>query len=178
MTNRGIVHTKPDRHIYVGRTSNVPVNRIGYPTMKDAAVAQNQAMNQQAQTQTQASGAISSIEVYGEVSAADVDAAEKRKTVHPATHTPYKRQAMNNDFRAPVTRSQTQPPSNFVPPATFIPFVPTPAAVPAAAPSGIMEDDTDMPEIIKEPRIRKVKQWSNWQLSARDKLRTGGPGDL
>ena len=31
---------------------------------------------------------------------------------------------------------------------------------------------------MKELRQRRVKNWNNWQLSARDKLRTKGPGDL
>jgi hypothetical protein len=172
----------------MGRTSDIPVNRLGHNTIKEAALAQHdQSQQSQPRAQTVTSiECLNSIEAYGEVSAADVDAAEKRKSVHPASQTPYKRQAVN-DFRAPVTRSQTQPPASFVPPATFIPFVPTiPATMPTAPliqipPSAQMEEDDDAViemNAPKEPRIRKAKTWSNWQLSARDKLRTGGPGDL
>ena len=84
MTNGGIVHTKGDRRIYMGRTSDIPVNRQGYTTIKEAAIAQHAQNQIQPQVAT-STECLNSIEIYGEVSAADVDAAEKRKSVHPAT---------------------------------------------------------------------------------------------
>ena len=84
----------------MGRTSDIPVNRLGYTTIKEAALAQydqsqsqNQPYTQQAVTSIEC---LNLIEVYGEVPAADVDAVEKRKSVYPASQTPYKRQGVSN----------------------------------------------------------------------------------
>ena len=39
MTNKGIVHMKEDRRAYMGRSRDVPVNRLGFATIREAALA-------------------------------------------------------------------------------------------------------------------------------------------
>ena len=46
------------------------------------------------------------------------------------------------------------------------------------APTVLVPETQQEDANMKEHRQRRVKNWNNWQLSARDKLCTKGPGDL
>ena len=133
---------------------------------------------------------------------AEAGMAENRKAVQPAA--PQKRQAMDGAFQR-VTRSQTvpppiteQPPANITP----APQVQVPSSIPppmqrtypfstarppvtfaAAAPEPriqdlTMEDVETQTQNARVPREKRAKVWTNWQLGAREKLRTRGPPDL
>ena len=123
MTYKGVVHMKEDRRIYVGRSGEMLVNRMGFATIKEAAIAQHAQQN--SAPVISISPAINSIEVNGTVSVADASAAEKRRSVHLAPQTLYTIPTER------VTRSQTQPPPPHQPPllhkfgpTSFIPFAP------------------------------------------------------
>ena len=184
MTNQGIVYMKEDRRVYMGKTGDMLVNRLGFTTIKEAAIAQRVA--------SQNSVIVASIESV-DVAATGVAVIEKRRTVHPAAGSPYQRPS--GDARVPATQSRTQPPH--FGPTDFILFAtPTPAPGPPAiqnhsapqpepappatvlVPSTPSPMDEDMTTHVKEPRSRRTKTWSNWQLAAREKLRTGGSGNL
>ena len=114
LIQKGIVHMKNDRMIYLGRTGDTMVNRLGHRTIRDAAMA---AYNQNGPRSTPPAP-VSSVVAYrpnpylaevaepapinsiyatvGALGYADVDAAEKRKAVQPAA--PQKRQAMDGAF--------------------------------------------------------------------------------
>ena len=167
---------KEDRRVYMGRSGDVRVNRLGFATIREAALA--------AQPQLAAISSailVNSIETGGQVAVA-----EKKRTVQPAARTPYMRPS--GDARV-TTRSQTQPPTQVQPPhnfgpTSFIPFgpahnipaTPTPPMEPITlVPDTPIEDTTPPP---REPKTRKPKPWNNWQLAAREKLRAGGSGSL
>ena len=182
MTDKGIVQMKEDRRVYMGRSVDILVNRLGFATIREAALA--------AQPQPAATGSailVNSIETVGQVAVA-----EKKRTVQPAARTPYMR--TSGDARV-TTRSQTQPPTQVQPPTqaqsphnfgptSFIPFAPAPKVLatptPPVEPITLVPDtpieDTTPPP--REPRTRKPKTWNNWQLAAREKLHAGGPGSL
>ena len=82
MTNQGIVHMKKDRHVYMGKTGDTLFNRLGFTTIKEAAIAQRVA--------SQNSVIVASIECE---SITEVTVAEKRRTVHPAGGSPYQRRS-------------------------------------------------------------------------------------
>ena len=159
----------------MGKTGDILVNRLGFTTIKEAAIAQCVA--------TQSSTVIvASIETL-DVCTTDVAVTEKRRTVHPAAPSPYTRpKAPSGDARiVRVTRGQTLPPHNFRP-TSHIPFTTsTPAPAPPAivfVPSTPKEEDIVAPDHIEEHRTPRRKTWSNCQLAARDKLRAGGLGNL
>ena len=82
MTNQGIVHMKEDRRVYMGKTGDTLVNRLGFTTIKEAAMAQHVA--------SQNSVIVASNEIV-DVAATGVAVAEKRRTVHLAAGSPYQR---------------------------------------------------------------------------------------
>ena len=158
MIQKGIVHQKGDRKIYLGRTGDTLVNRLGFRTIAEAAMA---AHNSRAPYNNNQNGPapapVTSIVAYrpnpymaevaepapinsiyatvGALGYTDVDAAEKRKAVQPAA--PQKRQAMEGAFQPRVTRSQTvpppttlQPPAAVPPPITITPPTPAPHRYP------------------------------------------------
>ena len=204
LIQKGVVHIKDDRKVYLGRTGDRMVNRQGYRNIAEAAIDQHKKIA--------TSSAIMRIEDFGSYEAnsifatsaiaddfAEVEMAEKRKAVQPAA--PQKRQAMDGAFQR-VTRSQTVPPpvteqlpanippapqvqvpssipplpqrtypfSTARPPVTFAPAAPEPRIQDLT-----MEDVETQTHNGRIPRERKAKVWTNWQLSAREKLRTRGP---
>ena len=150
---------KEDRRVYVGKSGDILVNRLGFTTIKEVAIAQR--------VGTQNSTVIiASIETW-DVSVTDVAVAEKRRTVHPAAPSPYARpNALSGYTRIlRVTRGQTQPTHNFgltshIPFATPIPAPALPAIVLIS--STPMEKDTVALDHIQEPRTHRQKTWSNW----------------
>ena len=70
MTNQGIVHMKEDRKVYMRKTGDILVNRVGLSTIKEAAIVQHVA--------TQHSTVIVDLIRRLDVSATDVAVAEKR----------------------------------------------------------------------------------------------------
>ena len=83
---------KEDRRVYMGKTVDTLVNRLGFTTIKEAAIAQRVA--------SQNSVIVASIESV-DVAATGVAVAEKQRTVHPVAGSPYQRQS--GDARVPAT---------------------------------------------------------------------------
>ena len=80
---------KEDRRVYMGKTGDMLVNRLGFTTIKDAAIAQRVA--------SQNSVIVASIETV-DVAATGVAVAEKRRTVHPQQDHPIKDLAGTHEF--------------------------------------------------------------------------------
>ena len=72
---------KEDRRVYMGRSGDVLVNRLGFATIREAALA-----GQLHPAATSSAILVHSIETVGQVAAA-----EKKRTVQPAARTPYMR---------------------------------------------------------------------------------------
>ena len=136
LVQKGIVHIKDDRKIYLGRNGDRMVNKAGNRTIAEAAIDQHKKIP--------TSSAIMRIEDLGSCGAnsifataaimddfAEVDMAEKRKPVQLVA--PQKRQAMDGAFQR-VTRSQTVPPPPTGQPPVNVPPVIVPPALRAPPP--------------------------------------------
>ena len=179
------------------------VNRLGHRSIAEAALAQHNSVTSSAVARIEDVTDINSIFAAAVMDFADVDMAEKRKAVQPAA--PQKRQALDGAFQR-VTRSQTVPPPTTIqPPVTIFPpvqvpppqaptypfstahppvsFAPEPptriqAPEPPTRIQDLTMEDVETQTNVRVPRERKAKVWTNWQIGAREKLRTKGPQDL
>ena len=206
LIQKGVVHIKDDRKVYLGRTGDKMGNRQGYRNIAEAAMDQHKKiatsstiMRIEDLWSCEANSIFATSAIADDF--AEVDMPEKRKAVQPTA--PQQRQAMDGAFKR-VTRSQTVPPpvteqwpAN-IPPAPQV-QVPSPIPLPQrtypfstarppvtfapAAPELRIQDLTTkdvetQTQIARVPRERRAKVLTNWQLGAREKLRTRGPQGL